>query len=246
MKWYRADLHIHTVLSPCGDLTMSPARIIFEAKNKNLDIIGVTDHNSTLHARLMVELGQKYGITVIPGVEVNTSEEVHCLAFFENTDNTEMFQNYISEHLNHVDNQPDKFGMQLVVNEKEEILDEVRPLLIASINAGIDEVEKKVHELGGIFIPAHVNRQMNGIYSQIGFLPGYLSFDAVEITGNQSCSDIVDLYPELGFYTVIKNSDAHYPECIGSAFTEYLLEKPTFTEWVKAVHKKDGREVRVS
>ena len=46
---FKADMHIHSVLSPCGDIEMSPSAIVAQAKAKGLDIIGLTDHNSTLN-----------------------------------------------------------------------------------------------------------------------------------------------------------------------------------------------------
>ena len=83
MKKYRADLHIHTVLSPCGDLEMSPVNIVQKAKERSLNILGISDHNSTLHAPLIKKLAAKEGILVLMGAEVTTKEEVHCLCFFE-------------------------------------------------------------------------------------------------------------------------------------------------------------------
>jgi predicted metal-dependent phosphoesterase TrpH len=77
MKIFRADLHIHTVLSPCGDLGMSPANIISEAVQKGIDIIGITDHNTTRHCKLISRLAAEKGIFVMQGAEVTTKEEVH-------------------------------------------------------------------------------------------------------------------------------------------------------------------------
>ena len=102
MNTYRADLHIHTVLSPCGDLDISPTRIIEKAREKGLDIIGITDHNSTRHCSLIRELAQPAGIFVLMGAEVTTREEVHCLSFFENDDQLSEFQAYLEQHLPHV------------------------------------------------------------------------------------------------------------------------------------------------
>ncbi len=92
MKTYRADLHIHTLLSPCGDLSMTPANIVSEALRKKLDIIGITDHNSTRQAGLVGMLGAREGLFVLQGAEVSTREEVHCLVFFENPAELELFQ----------------------------------------------------------------------------------------------------------------------------------------------------------
>lgn len=245
MHWFRTDLHIHTVLSPCGDLDMSPVRIIQEAKKRNLDIIGIADHNSTLHTEVTIELGKKEGITVFPGVEVNTREEVHCLAFFENTDDTKRFQEFLEQHLPKIKNKPDRFGHQLQVNGKEEILNEVEELLIVGLEVGIGEVEKEVHRLNGVFIPAHVDRQMNGIYAQIGFVPDDLKVDALEVSASVMLADFLEKRSELKNAVLITNSDAHYTDQIGQVVTEYYLNEPTFEEWAKALKGEENRKIRM-
>jgi len=147
---FRADLHIHTVLSPCGDLEMSPINIVNKAKDRGLDIIGVTDHNSTLHGALVRKLAEEKGIYTLTGVEVTSREEVHCLAFFENDLLLEEFQQYIDKAIMRIPNNVEKFGYQVVVDEDEQIIEQVEHLLIVSINRSIEEIEQKVHELGGI------------------------------------------------------------------------------------------------
>ena len=245
MNWYRADLHIHSVLSPCGDLDMSPARIIAEAKKKELNIIGITDHNSTLHAQLIVELGKKEGITVFPGAEVATQEEVHCLTFFENIEATKSFQAFLEEKSAGIPNNTERFGYQLVVNEQEEIVGEMKDLLIVGINASIEEVEEEVHKLNGVFIPAHVDRSVTSIYSQMGFIPSGLHIDAIEFSANTTRQEVLEKRPELKDYALITNSDAHYPDHIGNSKTEYFMEAPTFGEWKKALNREGARKIRV-
>jgi predicted metal-dependent phosphoesterase TrpH len=117
MRDFRADLHIHTVLSPCGDLRMSPANIISEAVKKGIDIIGITDHNTTKHCGLISRLAAQHGIFTMTGAEVTTKEEVHCLAFFENSDTLEIFQNYLDDNLPEIMNVPEIFGDQVEVDE---------------------------------------------------------------------------------------------------------------------------------
>ncbi|MBN1117707.1 MAG: PHP domain-containing protein [Bacteroidales bacterium] len=246
MRWFRADIHIHSVLSPCGDLDMSPARIIHEAKNKKLDIIGITDHNSTKHAELMMKLGEKAGIKVIPGIEVNTLEEIHCLAFFENIEKTKAFQDFIDQKLVKIENVPDKFGQQLLVNEKEEILEEEKWWLNSTISATVNEVEEKVHKLAGVFIPAHVLRPSNGIYSQIGFIPQNLLVDAIEISSSTLNSGVYRSKKDLENYTIITGSDAHYPHIVGSSLTKFFLSKPTLNEIRMALKNKGGRKTRLA
>lgn len=244
MKWFRADLHVHSVLSPCGDLDMSPTRIIKKAKEKKLDIIGITDHNSTLHAECMMQLGNKEGITVLPGAEITTREEVHCLTFFENIETTKKFQQFIDKNTVEINNKPDRFGHQLVVNAQEEIIDTIDHLLIVGLNATINEVEEEVHRLNGIFIPAHVDRSSTSIYSQMGFIPHDLNIDAIEFSGSTNKKALLSKRKELANKCLITNSDAHYEHQLGSCITEYFIEKPTFIEWKKALSGLDGRKIK--
>ena len=97
---YKADLHIHTVLSPCGDLDMSPSMIIDQALIKELDIIGITDHNSTKNAIVCKEIGERNNIFVMMGAEVTSKEEVHCLCFMPNEEKLSEFQEYLETNLN--------------------------------------------------------------------------------------------------------------------------------------------------
>ncbi len=241
MIGFWADLHIHTLLSPCGDLEMSPRNIVKQASVKGLDIIGITDHNTTRHCRLITELGMEAGIFVLPGAEVNTQEEVHCLTFFESLETLDIFQRYLDEFLPAIENDPDEFGDQVQVDRDEMIIYEEKRSLFSAINKSIDEVEMKVHELGGLFIPAHIDRPRNSLFSQLGFLPEGLKADALEISRNTEPSNICLKYPELQPYTLIKSSDAHYIEDIGQKKIKLSLKKRSFDEIKKALHKQEGR-----
>jgi len=246
MRWYKADLHIHTVLSPCGGLDMSPVNIVKYAASKGIDIIAITDHNSTRHCRLAGNLGEKYGVSVIPGVEVNTKEEVHCLAFFENFESCEFFQHYIDSVLPSVPNKPEIFGEQLIVDEQENIIGEEHRLLITALNSGINEVENQVHRLGGIFIPAHINRTFNGIYNQLGFIPEELHVDGLEVSVKlPEWQKFLYNHPETSNYSIISSSDAHTLEQTGNCLTGFYIEKPVFSELNKALNKLDNRDIKI-
>ncbi len=244
MQFFRADLHIHTVLSPCGDLDMSPSNIVAVAKACRLDIIAITDHNSTLHGPIIHRLAEPYGITVLFGAEVTTREEAHCLCLFETDEQREIFQNFLDTNLPYLPNDPDHFGHQVVVNENDEILEEVKPLLISALNVGVNEVERTVHNLGGLFIPAHVDRPMFSITSQLGFIPPDLKFDALEIFRNTNSYNFLQKHSYLGNPTLIKNSDAHFPNQLGTVYTEYFLDNPNFVELAMALKGESGRYVK--
>ena len=129
----RADLHIHTILSPCGDLEMSPANIIGIALRKGISLIGISDHNSTRQAPLIQELGEKQGLRVLCGTEINSIEEVHALAYFPTLERLAEFQTYLDHHLPDIKNNPDKFGYQVVVDAEEQITYEEERLLISAL-----------------------------------------------------------------------------------------------------------------
>lgn len=243
MKQYRADLHIHTVLSPCGDLEMSPVNIVSEAARKGLDIIGITDHNTTRHCELVTRLAAKKGIFVMQGAEVTTKEEVHCLAFFENTYALKKFQEFLDENLPEIYNDPVKFGYQVQVDEYDKVIYEERKLLINAVAKSIHELETFIHSLHGLFIPAHINKLKNSIYSQLGFLPVNLNADALEISGTAASSGFLTVHPDIKSYSQITGSDAHYQDEIGSAFTIFLLEIPTFEEIRMALNGNEGRKI---
>ena len=236
---------MHTVLSPCGDLEMSPANIVRKASERGIDILGITDHNSTLHAPLIKELASREGIMVLMGAEVTTKEEVHCLCFFENEELLSQFQEYLNQHLPNIPNDPDRFGYQVVVNEEEEITDEIDCLLISGLNQGIEEIEKKVHALNGLFIPAHINKTVNSIISQLGFLPPDLKVDALEISQHTTKSEFLKKNKYLKNYNFIQSSDAHYIDNIGNAWTNFFMERRSFEEIKMALAGIDGRKIEI-
>jgi len=227
---YRADLHIHTVLSPCGDLEMSPINIVNKAKDRGLDIIGVTDHNSTLHGALVRKLAEEKGIYTLTGVEVTSREEVHCLAFFENDILLQKFQQYIDKAIMRIPNNIEKFGYQVVVDEDEQIIEQVEHLLIVSIDKSIEEIEQKVHELGGIFVLAHIDKKKNSIMSQLGFIPADLNIEGIEFSKYANIKEYIGMNKYLEKYKYIQSSDAHYLNDVGSVYTEIECSKLCFKE----------------
>lgn len=242
MKIFRTDLHIHTLLSPCGDLEMSPAQIVSLAVQRGLDIIGITDHNSTKQCKVIWELGKEKGLIVIPGCEATSREEVHCLCLFSDFDAAHIFQNFIDEHLTIIPYNPAIFGYQIVVDRDENITEQIDNYLGAALNASIEEIEQKVHELSGIFIPAHIDRPRNSIFSNLGFLPPELKVDALQISKGAN-EDLVRVQylisPEM---TLVKFSDCHFPDDLGKTYTNFEMEEPTFEEIRKALKNESGRK----
>jgi PHP family Zn ribbon phosphoesterase len=245
MKSFRTDLHIHTVLSPCGDLEMSPAHIVSLASKCGLDIIGITDHNTTKQCELVWKLGQRLGLTVIPGCEMTSREEVHCLGLFSDFDALREFQHFIDQRLAIIPNDPALFGYQVVVDADDTIIEMLDNYLGASLNVSIEEVEQKVHDLSGIFIPAHIDRPRNSLYSQLGFFPPELKVDALQISKLAKEMAVREKYKIDTEITLVQFSDAHYPDDLGKTYTVFEMNEPSFSELRKALNREDGRNVRI-
>lgn len=245
MQAFRADLHMHTLLSPCGDLEMSPAIIAERARELELNIIGITDHNTTRHGALVKKLASPHGIFTLCGAEVTTKEETHCLAFFEYEEQLDLFEHYLSTHLPDIKNDTRLFGHQVVIDDQEMIVEEMDRLLISAINQSINQVEKKVHELEGIFIPAHIDRPKYSIISQLGFIPPDLKADAWEISVHTTSAAILKSYPYLSGQSFVRSSDAHFPHQMGSSVTTFFMEKFSFSEIKMALRGEKGRRVEI-
>jgi PHP family Zn ribbon phosphoesterase len=241
MNLYHADLHIHSVLSPCGDLEMSPGKIVDQAKRKGLDIIAVTDHNHTGHARLTRELGARKGLWVVYGAEVCTREEVHCLTFFDTNEQLDAFQGLLDEAMPKIPNDAVKLGCQVIVDEMEQIIGEITHSLYPGVRWEIGETARIVHSLGGLFVPAHVDRSMNGLYAQLGVWPGGLDVDGVEIYRHTRREDAVKVHQELISHTLIRNSDAHFLADIGRCYNRILMKNKDFSELRMALRGEHGR-----
>ncbi len=243
MKTFRADLHIHTLLSPCGDLEMTPANIIGMARLRGIDILGITDHNCTKQAPLIREMAEREGIYVLCGAEITTREEIHCLAYMPDNEALNRLQDYIDTHLPPLANDPDRFGYQVAINEKDEIVYEAPYLLINGIDQGIDEVAAFVHTLGGVFIPAHVNRHRYSIISQLGFIPPALEADALEISRHFTPDDLYGQFSYVKKWNLIRNSDAHFMEDIGRVYNEFYIKEASFAEFRMALNGENNRKV---
>lgn len=245
MQLYKTDFHIHTVLSPCGDLDMSPDEIIRLAKENGLNIIGITDHNTTKHGLLARKYGQQAGIYVLTGAEVTTKEEAHCLAFFEKETQLADFEQFLQDNLPDIPNDVETFGYQVQIDENGDIVYEEPIFLPSAINKNLEEVEQKVHSLNGLFIPAHIDKSKNSIPSQLGFIPFDLNMDAVEISIHAKKADYLAKNKYLQGKTFVQSSDSHLPSQMGSTYCYLQMESISFDEIRKALHGQEGRSVLV-
>jgi len=208
MKCYY-DFHIHTALSPCGDDDMTPNNIVNMSVLKGLDAIAVTDHNSAANVRACFECGKRAGIIVIPGMELETSEDVHILALFDNPDGAEKLSEIVSCNIPTIKNRVDIFGHQYVMDEEDNVVSEVENLLSTATKFDVYDATKLINELGGIAIPAHIDKSSYSIISNLGFIPQELDFSVVEIKKPSGVCEFLQKH-KLHSCTPIFNSDAHF------------------------------------
>lgn len=216
---YRADFHIHSCLSPCASLEMSMEAIVYSAKKAGMGAIALSDHNCTFNLPAFAEVCARYEMPCLFGMEVTSSEEAHMLCLFDDLDNAMQLGRLVYDSLPNIHHDPTRFGDQPVVNANDEVINFVEKYLHGASEYSVSSLLELVHSLGGLFIPAHIDRSMYGIISQLGFLPDE-AFDAIELTarGNLNLA---------GHYPIVRNSDSHDPSSIGSAYTEYELDELT-------------------
>ena len=240
IKTFKADMHIHTCLSPCADLEMSPRNIVKEAKTKGLDIIGICDHNSAENFPAVEKSGIQEGIKVIGGIEITTREEVHVLALFGNDKDLFLMQDRVYSML-HGKNDENRYGLQVVVNENDEVLSFNSKLLIGATDMSIEEVVKLVHQFNGIAIAAHVDREGFSVIANLGFIPENLQLDALEIA-EPANREKIDTPKEFAFIT---SSDAHFIDDVGKRYTCFLMKERSFEEIRMCLAGKNGRYVMI-
>jgi PHP family Zn ribbon phosphoesterase len=206
------DLHNHSCLSPCGSLDLSPRRMLEIAAAKGLQVMALTDHNSSLNCPAFAKLCSQFGIIPVFGMEATTSEEIHALCLFTSLESSLAFSEYAYSILTPFLNNPEKTGDQVYVDEDDNIEGEVEYYLVNPLDLSIDEVGLKAAEYGGIVIPAHVDRPAFSMISQLGVVTGG-PWAAIECVRLPPFFNNIPL-DTLG-YPLTTSSDAHYPEHIG-------------------------------
>ncbi|MDA8171221.1 MAG: PHP domain-containing protein [Nitrospiraceae bacterium] len=239
-RFFTADLHIHSCLSPCAELDMTPKRIIQRALAGGLDIIAIADHNSCENLEPALRLAGKMGITLLAAMEVASAEEVHVLALFDSLQAALGMQEKVYASLPaDLENDPAFWGEQVVVNEAEEVLGFNSRLLAGATGMPLNALVEAIHALGGLAIASHVDRESFSVISQLGFIPPGVRFDALEVSGGKGVPPCVE---EAGL-AAVSSSDAHRLEDVGKKKTRFLLDGASFSEIASALKSEGGRSV---
>jgi PHP family Zn ribbon phosphoesterase len=215
------DLHIHSCLSPCADLEMSPAAIVAKAKASGLDAIALTDHQSAKNCPAIAECARRSGIKCLFGLEVQTAEEVHTLALFDTPEQALAMTEWVYEAMPKRVNDPETFGDQPVVTWDEDIVEMEWRILAMGCRRTIPETSAKVRELGGIYIAAHIDRPNFSVVSGLGAVPEGC-FDAVEFSRT---ADGEKWLGQAGPLAVVRSSDAHHLDDVAKVWSEADIEE---------------------
>lgn len=222
------DFHIHSCLSPCGDMDMTPNNIVNMAALSGLGAIAVSDHNSVGNVRAAMEVAKEVGITVVPGMEVETSEEVHILTLYPAIEAAEVAAAEVYKKLPNIKNRPEIFGQQAFMDREDNITGYEEKLLISSCEMSVNELFGLVKSVGGIFIPAHVDRHSYSVLTNLGFIPDDIDIKRIEVSRmTEDVDAFLGARPELSKYEIFCNSDAHYLEDIAQA-EAFLKEDSVF------------------
>lgn len=208
------DLHIHSCLSPCGDSDMTPNNIVNMALLAGFDIIALTDHNSSGNCPALLQVAEGTGLTVVPGMELCTAEESHVVCLFPNLEAAMSFSAAVALTLPPVNNRPDIFGEQLLMDADDEIVGRQDILLTTASSISVEEVLPLARSFGGTAFPAHIDRDSYSVTAALGDIPP-VGFQAVEITARGDVPALVARYPEAVGKPLLLNSDAHYLHQLG-------------------------------
>ena len=211
MKAYY-DLHIHSCLSPCGDMDMTPNNLVNMAKLLGMDVIALTDHNTSLNCAAAMKVGEEAGLLVMPGMELTTAEDIHAVCLFPTLEAALSFSDYVDANRIKVRNKPEIYGRQVIMDENDEEAGEIEHLLLPASFIGISEAYSKAKEFGGICYPAHIDRDSLSILSVLGEIDPYCGFRTAELADIGKLDELKRQHPILDGMNIVTCSDAHYLE----------------------------------
>ena len=235
------DLHIHSALSPCGDDFMTPGNIVGMAVVNELDAIAITDHNSSENIPAAMAIAEEYGMIVLPGMELETLEEIHVICLFPDVESIVQFQTAVLASYEPGENRPDIFGCQQIFNSNDQIVGECTRMLLAPTGVSIDDAILLADRFGGIAYPAHGDRDSCSVLTSFGALPYAYPHGFVEISMDCDREALLKQYPFLEDYRLIPASDAHYLEKIQERRTFIQVEERS-PRGIIAALKKLGKE----
>ncbi|MGD9517928.1 MAG: PHP domain-containing protein [Armatimonadota bacterium] len=213
------DLHVHSALSACAGEEMRPPEVLLTAEQRQVRILGLVDHCTARNAWAFVGAAQAFDVRVFAGLEVESAEGVHLLALFDSLEAATDMDRVIAEHLPGLPNNERLFGKQQLLDELGNVIGLDRRLLVTATDLRIDEIAEMVCGREGLAVPAHVDRQTNGLLPVLGFVPPGLQVQAFEVSRHLSADEARLRWPDLRGRPLLTASDAHCLDEIGQVVT---------------------------
>ena len=209
MREYACDLHVHSCLSPCGDEDMTPGNIAGMAVLNGLDIVALTDHNSSKNCPAFFAQAKAQGIIPVAGTELTTAEDIHMICLFRTLEDALSFDEYVSARRPKIRNKPEIFGRQTIRDENDEEAGEEPYLLINAADISLEEGWREVISRGGVAYPAHIDRPSNGIVAVLGTVPEDPPFTVFELNDAVNEAEYREKCPAVRDLPRVVSSDAH-------------------------------------
>lgn len=228
------DIHVHTCLSADADDNMTPDKVIEKAIENGLDIIAVTDHNSVKNIQAAYECAEDR-IAFVPGVEIESSEEVHMLCLFPDLSSAYRMEKLLMMNLTDKKNKPEKLGHQYIydvdLGKREE-----KALLRYPSRMTIEEIIFAAKQMRGVALYAHLENKAYSALSVLGMLPEWPKAKALEFTNNDAGRKCAAKLRENSDQCFLFSSDAHRLEDINTKETSGDLE-----EFADVLRNDEGR-----
>jgi 3',5'-nucleoside bisphosphate phosphatase len=223
---------------------MIPPLIVEEALERGIQLIAITDHNASANVAAVQQAASQTGLVVLPAMELQTREEVHVLCLFDTLDQLSAMQAWVDHHLPAIPNNPDYFGEQFIVDASGDFIAREERLLLNSVDVSLRQAWQQVDHLGGLFIPAHINRTAFGLIGVLGLVPDDLPVEALEISRHMRPEETIRKFPQIKGYPLIQNGDVHFlADYLGA--TTFTLEAPTVAELRLALSSLEERSFRI-
>jgi len=208
---YYADLHIHSALSPCAENKMTPEEVVKKIKSFGIEIFSITDHNSVFNYSAFLQTAKEHDVLLIPGIELQTAEEIHLLGYFPSGDKlNEFYSNVVKPGImSGMKNDPKRFGNQIKIDGSGEIMGEEEAMLSMPLIHSIDKLVDSIHGFGGVAVAAHIDRGFS-LISHLGYIPPDLAIDAVEIWNLAKMEELQTKYLKGRQMNIISSTDSHH------------------------------------
>lgn len=242
-----ADLHIHSTLSPCAEDSMTPPEVIKKLLALEIDMFSITDHNSVFNNSAFQAHAESKGIVFIPGIELQSSEEIHLLGYFPNLASQQDF--YLSiegkAFTPGLKNDPARFGHQKKIDKFGNFVGEEERMLSMPLTLGINELVNAIHSFGGAAVAAHLDRGFS-VVTQLGFIPPELDIDGVEIRDITKIKDFETKYLTGLELPILSSSDSHHLNMMTPAKMRIRMETNDIEGFLNCLLSKGKGRITIS